>query len=56
MYFIGLMGVHVDDDTAALDVCDSYLRPLGAVVTAAREVPAVFECHSKRDGRSNPQD
>jgi hypothetical protein len=39
--------------TYAAHTGDTWAR----VVTAAREVPAVFECvRSRRDGHSNPQD
>ena len=55
MFPIGLMRVRLDDNADALAACGSYLRDLGAVVTAAREVRTGFECfHSRRD--SNPQD
>jgi len=51
------MGIHVDDNEDALDVFGSYLRHLGAVVTVAREVPAVFEYfRPRRDGHSSLQD
>jgi len=54
---MGAHGFLVDDDEDALDVFGSYLRHLGAVVTATREVPAVFESfRSRRDGHSSPQD
>jgi CheY-like chemotaxis protein len=60
MFAIGLMGAHVflvDDDEDALDVFGSYLQHLGAVVTAAREVPAVFESFRwRRDGHSSHRD
>ena len=54
MSSMGLMGIYV---FLVDDVFGSYLRHLGAVVTATREVPAVFESfRSRRDGHSSPQD
>lgn len=60
MSSMGLKGVNVflvDDTEDAPDVFGSYLRRLGAVVTVAREVQAVFESfRSRPDGHSSPQD